>query len=219
MDTEDTEERIQAAIAALKSKAVPSVRKAALKFNVPRSTLQDRLAGVQPIKISKQSMQRLTPEEEDAIVRTIQQLSLWGWPLTIEGLKALATQLLLQKGDNDPLGHCWYSNFLTRHSDLKTLWSRTLDQSRKDATNYETARKWFELYRTTKILYDINDEDSYNMDEKGCMKGIGENVKVLVSRDQVEAFSIQPSNREWVSIIKCIEAIGYILPPFIIFKG
>ena len=53
MDTEDTEERIQAAIAALKSKAIPSVRKAALKFDVPRSTLQDRLAGVQPIKISK----------------------------------------------------------------------------------------------------------------------------------------------------------------------
>jgi len=76
MDTEDTEERIQAAIAALKSKAIPSVRKAALKFDVPRSTLQDRLAGVQPIKISKQSMQRLTPEEEDSVVRTIQQLEL-----------------------------------------------------------------------------------------------------------------------------------------------
>lgn len=49
------------------------------------------------------------------------------------------------------------------------------------------------------------------MDEKGCMKGIGDNTKVFVPRSEAEAFSAQPGNREWVSII--------ILPPFIIFEG
>ncbi|KIM92733.1 hypothetical protein OIDMADRAFT_173813 [Oidiodendron maius Zn] len=57
------------------------------------------------------------------------------------------------------------------------------------------------------------------MDEKGCMKGVGENVKVLVPRSEAYAFSAQPGNREWVSIIECISTHSYILPPFIIFEG
>jgi hypothetical protein len=44
------------------------------------------------------------------------------------------------------------------------------------------------------------------MDEKGCMKGIGDNVKVFVPRSEAKAFSAQPGNREWVSIIECISS-------------
>jgi DDE superfamily endonuclease len=67
-------------------------------------------------------------------------------------------------------------------------------------------------------LYDIHEDDIYNMDEKGCMKGIGDNFKVFVPRSEFEAFSIQPGNREWVSIIECINS-RCVLPPFIIFEG
>ena len=216
---DDPEVRMQAAIAALRSGGSKSIRHAANTFDVPRSTLQDRLRGLKPNKVSKQCMQRLTPEEEDSISRAIHQLFLWGWPVSIKGLEAFARQLLDNKNDHEPLGKNWYLAFLARHPDLKTLWSRALDQSRKDATNYETASKWFNLYQTIKALYDIDDEDTYNMDEKGCMRGIGENVKVLVPRSEAEVFSIQPGNREWVSIIECIGATGYILPPFFIFQG
>ena len=215
----DTESRIQAAIEALRSGTTPSLRKAAVTYDVPRTTLQHRLAGMQPNKISKQCMQRLTPEEESAIERTIQQLFLWGWPMTIKGLEALARQLLDHKGDFQPLGKNWHDNFLARHPNFKKLWSRSIDQSRKDATNYETARKWFDLYKTTRLLYNIDDHDIYNMDEKGCMKGIGENIKVFVPRSELEVFSAQPGNREWVSIIECIGTSGYVLPPFVIFEG
>jgi len=38
----------------------------------------------------------------------------------------------------------------------------------------------FELYQTTRLKYAIADDDIYNMDEKGCMKGIGDNTKVIV---------------------------------------
>jgi hypothetical protein len=56
----DTEKQIQLTIQALQSKAESSVRKAALTFNFSRSTLCDRIAGMQPNKASKQHMQRLT---------------------------------------------------------------------------------------------------------------------------------------------------------------
>ena len=55
------------------------------------------------------------------------------------------------------------------------------------------------------------------MDEKGFMKGIGDDPKVLIPVTEQEAFSIQPGNREWVSVIKCIGTNSYSPPTFIIF--
>lgn len=215
----DQEQRIQLAIDFLKSHDTASVRQAATTFGVPRSTLQDRMAGRKPNKTSKQSMQRLSPEEEESIVRCILQMGAWGWPMTITALETLATTLLNDKGDKDPLGHNWYKNFLARHPEVKVQRSRNLDQSRKDASDYQTLREWFELYQTIRLQYNIAEEDTYNMDEKGCMKGIGDNSKVLISRAESKASTIQPGNRDWVSVIECIGINGFLLSPFIIFKG
>ena len=56
------------------------------------------------------------------------------------------------------------------------------------------------------------------MDEKGFMKGIGDNVKVLVPVTEEEVFSIQPGNKEWVSAIECIGTNGYTNPTPILQK-
>jgi hypothetical protein len=60
--------------------------------------------------------------------------------MTIKVLKSLARQLLDQKGDHKCLGKNWHDNFIARYPDFKMLRSRALDQSCKDATNYDTAR-------------------------------------------------------------------------------
>ena len=57
------------------------------------------------------------------------------------------------------------------------------------------------------------------MDEKGFMKGIGDDVKVLMPVTEEEVFSIQPGNKEWVSVIESIGTNGYTPPAFVIFKG
>jgi hypothetical protein len=49
------------------------------------------------------------------------------------------------------------------------------------------------------------------------MKGIGDVIKVLIPIIEEEAFSIQPGNKEWVSVIEYIGVNSYILPTFIIF--
>jgi hypothetical protein len=146
-------------------------------------------------------------------------MTAWGWPASIKYLKSLATDLLKAKGDHNPLGQHWYKNFLARHPDLKAAWSRNLDQSRKDATDYTILQDWFKLYKETCATFGIADEDQYNMDEKGFMKGIGDDSKVLVPVTEEEVFSIQPGNREWVSVIECIGTNGYSLPAFVIFQG
>jgi hypothetical protein len=139
--------------------------------------------------------------------------------MSISALEHLAAQLLLAKGDIQPLGERWIYNFLNRHPELKARRSRALDQARKDAVDHNTLQHWFELYQTIKLAYNIADDDTYNMDEKGCIKGIGDNHKVIVPRDSLEPTVVQPGNREWVSIIECISANNYVLPPFVIFQG
>ena len=57
------------------------------------------------------------------------------------------------------------------------------------------------------------------MDEKGFMKGILDNIKVIISRNNKEVFTIQPGNRDYVNIVECISIINYVFPPFIIFLG
>jgi hypothetical protein len=213
------EERVQLAIKALEDGTISSQRKAGIQFNIPQSTLQARIQGRRSAREVQQCQQRLSVQEEDSIKRCIHTMTSWGWPVSIKYLKSLTIGLLQARGDYEPLGQHWYKNFLARHPDLKTAWSRSLDQSRKDATDYTILQDWFKLYRETCATFGISDEDQYNMDEKGFMKGIGDDVKVLVPITEEEVFSIQPGNREWVSVIECIGTNGYFLPAFVIFQG
>ena len=104
MDSLTLEQRVRLAIEAFQSGSLPSKRSAADAFNSSWTSFQNRLAGIQPNRASKQHIQRLTPEEEGAIYRIIQQIHLWGWPIGICGLECFVRQLLDQKGDFKPLG-------------------------------------------------------------------------------------------------------------------
>src|SRR6202165_445598 len=210
------EGRIKAAIKAIREKQILSTREASRTFRIPNSTLHKRLKGAQPPSVAHISSQRLTVPEEDAIEKTARQMKIWGWPLTIKALESLASNMLAKRNDFAPLGHDWYLKYLGRHPRLKTKKSRAMDQSRKDAGTYETLDHWFNLFNNTKAEYGVPDDDVHNLDEKGVMKGIGENQVVIITRDSKEATSAQPGNREWVTIIECIGGSGYVLAPFVI---
>lgn len=213
-----SEEQIQLALRALRDGSISSVRQAAYTFNVPRSTLQHRFNGRPDTKDRQVKQQRLTVAEEHAIVQAIYTLSRWGWPMSIQWLQSFATNLLRKKGDTNELGPNWHLRFLDRHPDLRTKWSTCVDQNRKDAQDIDVARNWFELFNDTRTKYGIYDEDIYNMDEKGFMKGIATGAKVIIPRGS-EATTCQPGNREWVTIIEAISGNGVLLPAFVIFEG
>ncbi|KAH6617345.1 hypothetical protein F5144DRAFT_586226 [Chaetomium tenue] len=68
-------QRIQAAIAALHAKEAKSLRDAALAFDIPFTTLYGRISGRhQTNREAKQSIQRLSPAEEDTVVKAVYQL-------------------------------------------------------------------------------------------------------------------------------------------------
>jgi hypothetical protein len=55
--------------------------------------------------------------------------------------------------------------------------------------------------------YGIATEDIYNFDESGFMMGVISTAKAVTGADKAgRAFFTQPGNKEWVTVIECINA-------------
>ena len=131
----------------------------------------------------------------------------------------MAKEILEKKGDKKPLGINQVSKFLRRHLNIKSAYIPPLDKERAIAQEPEILRGWFELYKRVKEEYYIQDEDIYNMDKKGFMQGVIAKLRVMISKHKKKPAMTQCSNREWVSLIKCISIDRRILQPWIIFKA
>ena len=81
-------------------------------------------------------------------------------------------------------------------------------------------RDWFRLVRNTIEKYRILDEDIFNFDETGLQMGVISTAKVITGAERSrKPVSVQPGNREWVTVIDCIASSGWALPPIIIYEG
>ena len=76
----------------------------------------------------------------------------------------------------------------------------------------------------------VEDDDVWNMDEKGSMQGVIAKLRVMLAKWELTKDGLakeklkkphmtQCGNREWVLLLECVSATGQILKPWIIFKG
>ena len=78
--------------------------------------------------------------------------------------------------------------------------------------------EWFTRVEGIKNKYGIHDKDVHNFDETGFQMGVIGSMKVVTGSERRRRPDlIQPGNREWVTVIQGICAIGYAIPPFIIY--
>ena len=78
-DTAQYETRMEQAIDALKTKKYRSIRKAAIDFNIKRTTLNNRFNGCKSRRESHESLQNLSPAEEGELGRWISKLTATGF--------------------------------------------------------------------------------------------------------------------------------------------
>ena len=77
-DLIEQEGRILLAIQAFKNGEISSIREVARRFNIPRSTLQDRLRGHQQRAISRANLSKLTEIEEQSLKKWVLSMDLRG---------------------------------------------------------------------------------------------------------------------------------------------
>jgi hypothetical protein len=153
------------------------------------------------------------------IVSHILDLDLRGFAPTYAAVRDMANKLLAARSAGQ-VGQKWPANFVKRTDSLTTRFNRAYDRQRALCEDPVLIRGWFELVEETKTKYGICDEDVYNFDKAGFMIGkITTQLVVTGSERRGRPKSIQPRDREWVTVIAAINAAGWSVPPFLIFAG
>ena len=174
MDTRET--AIFQAISDFNTGVYRSVRAAARAYNIPRSTLQHRLAGTTTSAISHHDQQRLSPAQEEFLTEWILEEGARGYPPTIPRVREMANRILRANGDNTPVGKGWISGFKRRNPRVKTVIGRRIEAPRAEAASPELIRAFLELFEATRVRLGIRTDDMYNMDETGTALGICTNT-------------------------------------------
>jgi Tc5 transposase DNA-binding domain/helix-turn-helix, Psq domain len=143
----EQEGRILLAIRAIKNKEISSIRGAARTFEVPESTLRDRLHGHRFRPEARANNHKLTQMEEESLIQWILSMDLRGNPPRPSLAKDMANLLLASRGTTPPLtvGVNWVSNFIKRNADtIASRFSRRYDYRRAQCEDPTVIREWFD---------------------------------------------------------------------------
>ena len=70
------------------------------------------------------------------------------------------------------------------------------------------------------VKYRVQPEDLYNFNETGFIMGQITSSMVVTRSDRCgKAKLVQPGNREWATVIECINLLNWYIPSFVIIKG
>lgn len=161
------EGRLELAIQAYKRGEFQSLRATAKAYDVPRATLQTRVAGVKPKRGSIAKNRLLTPTEEEALINWVVSMDQRGMPPTAEAVRQKAGLLIAEHQQPVLIGKNWVRNFISRNPTLKSKYNRKYDYQRAQCEDPELIRGWFQRVQGTKAEYGILDDDTYNFDETG----------------------------------------------------
>jgi hypothetical protein len=226
------EERIHLALQAVQLDQVSSIRKAAVLYKVNRSTLQNRQRGGSGRRDAQTNNRELTPTEEKVLLQRIVALDNHGLSPSLPFVRRMADLLLQEREPLSSVGKNWLTRFIQRHDEFTSKFLRKYDYQRAKCNDPAIIKPWFDLVRATIEKYGILTEDIYNFDETGFLMGVIATQKVVtqtrqptskhprVSRTKAGRPKVtQPGNRNWVTVIECINASGWAVPPVIIFEG
>ena len=128
------EDRTKLALQAIKKPQELSVRRAAVVYNVPRTTIQRRCAGRQSTRDTHPKPSNLSLAEEKMLVQHIKKLDAQVLAPTLRCVEDMANQLRAAR-DAKPVGPHWASNFVKREPGLKSRMTRRRDRQRVLCSN------------------------------------------------------------------------------------
>ena len=214
--TPDYENRLKRAIRAHRDGL--SVRAAAKRHAVSRSTLQRHLDGGQSIREAHMKQQNLSPRLEMELVRWVLTQTKLGFAPPHSRFRMYALRISRASGGPQTLGVHWVRRFLVRHPELKTIRSVRYDWKRANAACSTNIVEFFERLDDP-LISAIPPEHTYNADEIGSQIGIGDAPLVIGPSELKEVLIKDPLNRDWVTIVECVSGDGRALFPLVIFGG
>jgi hypothetical protein len=224
----DREESIACVLEAFKSGEFKSLRAAAKNWNIPPTTLFDKLHGPKSYHDAHVEEQACNPGEEKALIQWIQDWAAQGFPIRFDMVKAMAEHLILQRNSSGqretisfkPLSHNWPARFVAQHRHLKSHIVRPLEVPQNLAYTHENFKKWFEVFRAAMDKYQVDYHNVYNIDETGFRLGATDRMYVIIDkRLGVANYTGEATKGKSLTVIECTCADRSTIPLFIIYKG
>ncbi len=126
-----------------------SVRRAAEMFDVPKSSLHDRITGKIQHGTRAGRAPYLTRKEEDELVIFLLKCADMGYPHTIAQILGLVQQTLEYKGIKETVTHGWWQRFCQRHTEISLRTAMPLSMARARATDHNCTEKYYDLLEHT----------------------------------------------------------------------
>uniref|UniRef100_A0A6P7F9H0 Uncharacterized protein LOC114327114 n=1 Tax=Diabrotica virgifera virgifera TaxID=50390 RepID=A0A6P7F9H0_DIAVI len=204
-------------------------RQAKERYGIPISVIFHRIKGrkVYLYRIGVGRPTVLSPEAEKQITTCLIARAPIGFPCNKEELKQLVSEYVKANDIPNPFhdhlpGEDWYQGFMRRNNNISLKKAEHLQKVRKTARDPATV---YDLYSKLGDLYKKHDLEGpskakfiFNCDESGFasdpsrLKALGEKGKPL---SRVSG----GSGRESTTVLICVSADGFFLPPLIVFKG
>ena len=196
MQIQTQEARIIMAMEAIQTSKKISRRKAAAIYNVPESTLRDRMGGRPSRSDTRANGLNLTELEEGVIVNHILDRDSRGFSPRQADVEDMANWLR-KSHRAKPVGKLWAHRFIQRRPELKTRFNRVYNFQRALCEDPELIGAWFRLVENMRAKYGVVDGDFYNFDETGFPMGMITPGMVVTRADRRgRVKGIQPGNRE-----------------------
>jgi len=200
-----------------------SVKRAAEDYKVPRTTLQDRIAGRVIHGTKPGPSPYLNKEEESELAQFVVEVSEIGYGKTRKQIKGMVEKVANEKGilKNKAISDGWFRRFLERQPQLRLRKGDRTAQVRLDAmNNREALENYFSLLKSTLEENDLTNKPSqiYNVDESGVPLD-HRSPYVLTKKGQKKVRYISSGNKAQITVVGCINASGQAIPPFIVFDA
>lgn len=197
-----------------------SVRRAAEKYRIKKSTLHDYLKQKHAKPVGRETV--LSHDEELLVCHRIMTLAEWGFPLDMFDLRMLVKAYFDKRGivvsrfSNNMPGTKWAHSFLKRHRE--TL-SRRVSQNIKTERAKVTKAMLTKFYNNLKeSIEGVPPENIINYDETNLTDDPGKK-KIIVRRGSKYPERVMNSTKASISIMFSGTASGVLLPQYVVYKA
>jgi len=206
-----------------------SVRAASRQFNIPKTTLLDKLHGRVADNAKAGRPTVLTHSEEVELVDWVVKMCKIGYGKTKQELLLTVKKMLDFEGrqtrfKNNLPGKQWFYDFVKRHQVLSIRSTQILGRERA-IISQESINKWYDDLKAffeneVDVGMTVFQDPSriYNADETVCPLE-PPSGKVLAPRGAKFVYKTGSSDKTQITVLACMSATAHFLPPMIVYPG
>ena len=194
-----------------------SVCRAAEEYGVPRSTLQDKVAG-RFVLNARSGWALLTANEEKHLAEFLIGCASIGYAKSRKAVLSIVQQILDSRGVTAEVTKGWWDSFHKRHPNLKLRQAEPLAYARAMANDREVINKYFDMLEETIQENGLTNRPAqiFNCDETG-LPLTHKPPKVVARVGQKHPYTVTSNEKAQITLLACGNAAGYSIPPMVVF--